>query len=135
MTIKNDLISKGFILSGLMNFTVLISSKFFTNTVIAEYDNKVMSNFGLLMIVIWGLAYISVAKNFTKVKWLIGLFAVEKFIYGTVWIIWHLNNNVSEVFAKDKLAGFFYSVYGINDWIFCIFFLLVFIRLLKLKQS
>lgn len=135
MTIKNDLISKGFIVSGLMNMTALISSGLFTNSVITEYDPVVMSNFGLLMIVIWGLAYISVAKNFYKVKWLVGVFAIEKFIYGFVWIKWHLNNSVSEVFVKNTSAGIFYSIYGINDWIFFIFFLLVFIRLLKIKES
>ena len=135
MIIKDKLIAKGFILSGFMNMTVLILSKFFNNPVIGEYDPVVMSNFGLLMIVIWGLAYISVANNFQKLKWLVGVFALEKFIYGFVWTNWHLNNNVSEVFAKDILAGIFYSIYGLNDWIFFIFFSLVFLRLSLSKSS
>ncbi len=90
-----------------------------------------MSNFGLLMIVVWGLAYMSVAKTYHHVKWLAGVFAVEKFIYGFVWIKWMHNNNVLDVFAKDKMAGIFYSIYGVNDWMFFIFFLIVFIRLIK----
>ena len=129
MKINNKYISKGFIIAGLMNLSVLIFSKFFTNTTIQEYDPEVMSNFGLLMIVIWGLAYISVAKAFDNLKWLIGVFAIEKFIYGYVWIKWILNNNISEVFEKDTMAGLFYSVYGINDWLFFVFFLLVFIKI------
>ena len=116
-----------------MNISVLIFSKFFTNTVFAEFDPVVLSNFGILMIVIWGLAYISAAKSFHQVKWLVAVFAIEKFIYGFVWTKWHLNNSVADVFAKDTLAGIFYSIYGINDWLFCIFFLLVFIRLMKVK--
>ena len=67
-------------------------------------------------------------------KWLVGVFAIEKFIYGFVWTKWMLNNNLSNVFEKDKSAGLFYATYGINDWIFFIFFSIVFIRLLSLKK-
>lgn len=131
MTIKNETITKGFFIAGLMNMTVLVFSKLFTNVVIAETDPVVMSNFGLLMIVIWGLAYMSIAKSYQSVKWLVGVFVIEKFIYGFIWIKWMLNNNVTDVFAKDKLAGMFFAIYGVNDWLFFIFFLLVFIRLIK----
>ena len=134
MTIKDTTITKGFIISGLMNATVLISSRLFTNSTIPEFDQNVLSNFGLLMIVIWGLAYIAVAKNFYQVKWLVGVFAIEKFIYGFVWINWLLKNNISDVFEKDKMAGMFYASYGINDWIFFAFFSFVFIRLSQDKK-
>ncbi len=133
MTIKNTTLSKGFIVAGLMNATVLIFSRLFTNPTIPEFDPIVMSNFGLLMIFIWGLAYVSVSKNYQQVKWLVGIFAIEKFIYGFVWTNWMLHNNVSDVFEKDLMAGLFYSTYGINDWVFFIFFSFVFIRLSKLK--
>ncbi len=129
MTMKNKTITKGFIIAGLINMSVLVFSRFFTNPVISEFDPDVMSNFGLLMIVIWGLAYISVAKNYYNVKWLVAVFIVEKFIYGFVWIRWMLNNSVLDVFAMDKMAGIFYATYGVNDWLFFIFFLLVYIRL------
>lgn len=135
MQIKNETISKGFILAGIMNIVgVLVSSRCFTNAVIPAVDGVVMSNFGLLMIIIWGLAYISVAKNYDKVKWLVGVFVIEKLIYGLIWTKWILNNNLSDVFEKDQSAGRFYATYGINDWIFFIFFLLVFIRLIALKK-
>lgn len=133
MTISNKTISRGFLLAGLMNTSVLLFSKLFTNEVINETDPSVMSNFGLLMILIWGLAYISVAKNFEKTKWLVGVFVIEKLIYGLVWTNWILNNSVANVFDKDVFAGVFFSIYGINDWLFCLFFLLVFIRLIKNK--
>jgi hypothetical protein len=129
MTMKSKTITKGFVIAGLINMSVLVFSRFFTNPVISEFDPDVMSNFGLLMIVIWGLAYISVAKNYYNVKWLVAVFVVEKFIYGFVWIRWMLNNSVLDVFAKDKMAGIFYATYGVNDWLFFIFFLLVYIRL------
>ncbi|MBK6544966.1 MAG: hypothetical protein WAR77_13510 [Saprospiraceae bacterium] len=135
MNIKSETISKGFVIAGFMNMTVFVFSRFFTNSVIPEFDPVVMSNFGLLMIVLWGLAYISVAKNYHHVKWLVGIFAVEKFIYGFIWIKWMLNNNVSDVFTKDKMAGIFYAIYGVNDWMFFIFFLFVFIRLTKFGNN
>ena len=134
MTVKNETITKGFIISGLMNTSVLIFSRFFTNPTIPEVDPNVMSNFGLLMILMWGLAYISVAKNYHNVKWLVGIFAVEKFIYALVWTNWILNNHISEVYEKDLMAGMFYSIYGINDWVFFVFFLFVFVRQSKLKN-
>jgi hypothetical protein len=53
MKVKNTTITKGFIISGLMNASVLIFSRLFTNSTIPEFDPNVMSNFGLLMILIW----------------------------------------------------------------------------------
>ncbi len=134
MKIKKELISKGFIVAGIMNIGgVLTFSRFFSNAVIQEFDSEALSNFGLLMILIWGLAYISVNKSYENVKWLVGVFAVEKLIYAVYWTNWIVNNNISDVFEKDKMAGIFYAIYGINDWIFFIFFLIVFTRLLRMK--
>ena len=135
MKIKKTTLKKGFILAGLMNSSVLIFSRGFTNSTIVEFDQNVMSNFGLLMIFIWGLAYMSVFDNFHKVKWLIAVFAVEKLIYACVWTNWILNNNISDVFEKDTMAGMFYSMYGINDWLFFVFFLFVFIHLFRSENK
>ncbi len=136
MKMKNELIVKGFIVAGLMNiFGILIFTRLFNNPVIQEFDGQAMSTFGLLMIVIWGLAYISVSKSYYKVKWLIGVFVIEKFIYAMHWTNWIINNNLNDVLSKDKMAGIFYSIYGINDWMFFIFFLLVFIQLVRDKDN
>ncbi|MGC1473264.1 MAG: hypothetical protein WA775_11780 [Psychroserpens sp.] len=129
MNIKPKTIAIGFVIAGLMNFSVLVFSKGFNNPVINATDPDVMSNFGLIMIMIWGLAYISTAKTYHHVKWLVAVFAIEKLIYGVIWTCWMIDNSVSEVFEKDALAGAFYSIYGINDWTFFLFFLMVFIHL------
>ena len=133
MTISNNTLTKGFIIGGITNSSVLLFSRLFTNPTIAEHDPVVMSNFGLLMIIVWGLAYISVAKKFYEVKWLVGVFVIEKLIYGCIWINWHLNHSISTVFEQDTFAGVFLSVYGVNDWLFFFFFLYVFVRLVKTK--
>tara|TARA_R110001606_G_scaffold370372_1_gene526750 strand:- start:461 stop:853 length:393 start_codon:yes stop_codon:yes gene_type:complete len=125
-------ITKLFIVSGLSNIVaVLILSRFFTNETIPKYDAIVMSNFGLLMIVVWGFAYISVAKSYKKVKWLVAVFAMEKLFYGIAWINWQFENEVSVIFDEDLMAGIFYSIYGINDLSFFGFFAYVFIKITK----
>jgi len=130
---KQNLISKGFIAAGLINIiTVPIISKLFTNQVVNNTQPEVMSNFGLLMIVVWGLAYISVNKTYRNLKWLVAVFAIEKFIYAIAWLQWSLKNELNTVYEQDTLAGVFYTIYGANDFIFFLFFTYVFIKISKL---
>jgi hypothetical protein len=123
---NQTLIKKGFILAALMNFSVLIFSKGFTNVAINEADPIVMSNFGLLMIVMWGIAYLAASTVNSNLKWLAGTFALEKLIYGVVWFKWLLENSLGEVYSADIFAGIFYSIYGLNDFLFMAFFTYVF---------
>ena len=132
----------GLIAAALMNISgVLIFTRAFTNTAINNADPVVMSNFGLLMIVVWGLAYLSVVPLVrgatvlspdrrdlsltsisTNYRWIFAAFAIEKLVYVVVWIAWHLDNSVVSLYAKDVFAGVFFSIYGLNDFIFMLFF-------------
>jgi len=123
---NQKLIKNGFILAALMNFSVLIFSRGFTNVAINEADPVVMSNFGLLMIMMWGLAYLATSTVSLNIKWIAATFALEKLIYGVIWVKWLLENNLAAVYSTDIFAGIFYSIYGLNDFIFMAFFTYVF---------
>ena len=134
MIISNKLATRGLVFAGMMNIIgVLLFSRCFTNETIPQVDPIVMSNFGLLMIVIWGLAYISVAQNYINVPYLIAVFALEKTIYGVIWIRWLLNNSLDEVYNQDFMAGIYYTIYGLNDWLFSVFFLLLYLQRRSVK--
>ena len=132
---NQKLIKFGLILAAIMNFSVLIFSRGFTNPVINNADPVVMSNFGLLMIIMWGIAYLAALPANANIKWLAGTFALEKLIYGIVWINWQLENSLLAVYSTDIFAGIFYSIYGINDLVFMAFFTCVFFTCNRKKPS
>ena len=124
---SNKLVKNGFIAAGLMNIGgVLLFSRGFTNSAINTADPVVMSNFGLLMIVVWGLAYLGASAIGANIKWLAGAFALEKLVYVAVWAMWLSANSLPQLYAKDVFAGAFYSIYGLNDFVFMLFFAWVF---------
>jgi hypothetical protein len=127
--VNKNLIKSGLIAAGLMNIGgVLVFSRAFTNSAINSADPVVMSNFGLLMIVVWGLAYMGAAAITSSIKWLAAAFAVEKLVYVAMWLAWHSSNSLTQLYAKDLFAGVFYSIYGLNDFVFMLFFAWVFFR-------
>lgn len=129
---NNNLAKKGLVAAGLMNICgVVLFSRAFTNTAINTADPVVMSNFGLLMITVWGLAYLGAATIRSEIKWLAGVFALEKLVYVVVWIMWLSNNSLTQLYSEDAFAGVFYSIYGFNDFVFMLFFAWIFISQLR----
>ncbi len=122
------MVKNGFLAAGLMNIGgVLVFSRAFTNQAISNADPVVMSNFGLVMIIVWGLAYLGASTINSNIKWLAGAFALEKLVYVVVWIMWHSENSLVQLYSKDMFAGAFFSIYGLNDFIFMLFFAWVFL--------
>ena len=70
----------------------------------------------------------SISQKYEQLNWLVGVFAIEKFIHGFNWINWISTNDLSAVYNKDQMAGIFYATYGVNDFLFFVFFLYVFIK-------
>ena len=124
------MIRKGFIIAGLSNILgVIICSKAFTNDVMMATQPDVMGYFGLISIILWGLAYISVCKSYNHVRWLVGAFAIEKLVYVIAWLAFITSHSLSEIYELDVLAGVFYTIYGANDFIFMLFFSFIFLKL------
>jgi len=129
---KLTTISKLFVFAGLSNILgVLIFSKLFTNQVMMNTQPDVMGYFGLISIILWGLAYIAVRKSYAAVPWLLTVFVIEKLIYGTVWLRWLTSHSLAAVYEQDTFAGIFYTIYGANDFLFGVFFAWVFFMVLK----
>ena len=122
-----QLIRNGLIAAGLINTVgVLLFSRAFTNTALNEADPVVMSNFGLLMIAVWGVAYLGAAAVTSSIRWLAAAFAIEKLVYVVVWIRWLADNSLAQLYAQDRFAGAFFSIYGANDLLFFLFFVWIF---------
>ena len=63
------LVKNGLIAAALMNIGgVLIFSRAFSNVAVNQADPVVMSNFGLVMIAVWGLAYLGAATISSNIK-------------------------------------------------------------------
>lgn len=124
----------GFLLAGGVNIIgILVFTKFFTNELLQNLDPEVCSNVGIVSIILWGMAYISIMNHFDLVPFISGVFAIEKFFYSMIWAGWmkaHFNE-IGSIFQKDLITGFFFSVYGLNDFLFGVFFTIVFIKYLK----
>jgi hypothetical protein len=121
----------GFVAAGLMNLVgVLVFSKALTNDYLVELSPIVASRFGLVLIMLWGIAYLVVARNHAAVPALVLVFAVEKAIYVTTWIIWMADygSDFGAIWARDPLTAIFYAVYGPNDLFFGILFTWVGLR-------
>lgn len=126
--LTDKLISRLFVFAGLSNILgILIFSRLFTNQVMMETQPAIMGMFGLISIILWGGAYISVSKTFDNVRWLIGVFVVEKLVYVVAWVSLVSSQSLAEIFAQDAFAGIFYTVYGPNDFMFMMFFAYVFL--------
>ncbi len=120
----------GFIAAGLANIIgVLFFSMGFSNASLNAASPVVMSNFGLLMIIVWGLAYMAVSNSYMHVKMLVGVFAIEKLVYVVSWCIWmfHYAAYIPTWFDQSALTGIFMLIYGPNDLLFMFFFIWVFL--------
>ena len=123
------MIHKGFIAAGLSNiFGVIICSKAFTNDVMLATQPGVMGTFGLISIILWGFAYIAVSQSYGRVRWLVGVFVIEKLAYVIAWLALINSRSLGAIYDQDVLAGAFFTIYGANDLIFMLFFGFVFLK-------
>jgi hypothetical protein len=114
-------ITLAFLLAGAWNVGgMLLFSKFFTNRLLASLDPAVFSWLGQIAVVLWGLAYCSVAKSYPYVPWLLVVFFVEKMVYGGRWLVWLIahGKTLPKIASESFLTATFYAIYGAGDLIF-----------------
>lgn len=128
MTIKQPprpLVTIGFLVAGCVNvFGSLLVSAGFTNRTLASLDPVVFSNFGFVAIMLWGLAYMAVSRSYHYVPYVVAVFALEKFIYAIMWIMWmgRFSDRISAILSETPMTGGFYLTYGPVDFLFGVFF-------------
>ena len=130
----NSVITKVFWLAGAYNiFGVLVFSKLFTNSLLSSLDPAVFSWLGLVAVILWGLAYCSVATSYHSVPYLLWVFFIEKMIYTVTWLTWLARNGstLPALFSESPLTATYYSIYGAGDLVFGLFFLWLVIKGLK----
>ena len=129
-----SLISKGFLLAGAYNIIgMLWFSKLFTNEMMATVDPNVFSLFGQFAVLLWGMAYCSVFRAYSAVPSLVSIFALEKLLYSMNWAHWVFTQGetLTDIAATSKLTASFYSLYGVGDFIFFLFFVWVVLLLYR----
>jgi hypothetical protein len=128
---SDGIITRGFWFAGAFNVAaVLVFSKFFTNAMLASLDSVVFSWLGMVAIILWGLAYASVANSYQSVPYLVLVFFAEKMIYTLAWLMWLANNagTLPSLFAESPLTAVAFASYGAADFAFGLFFLWVAIK-------
>ena len=131
-------ITLGFQIAGCVNvFGSLLVSAGFTNQRLASLDPVVFSNFGLVAIMLWGLAYVAVSRSYQHVPYLVMVFALEKFVYAIIWIVWmsRFAERLPSVLADAPMTGIFFYTYGIVDFLFGVFFAWVAVTTFRQRAS
>jgi hypothetical protein len=116
----------GFWAAGAFNVLgVLAFSRAGTNTYLSELYPDVFSGFGLLCVVLWGLAYVAAGGWKLPNPALCAVFAVEKLVYVGTWVVWLARHGgtLPTVWDRDPLTAVFYAIYGAGDLAFALFFL------------
>lgn len=123
--------------AGIFNIgAVPIFSMLFTNPYPAKYYPAVFSDFGCIVIILWGLAYLSVSDVYMHNRALMMVFALEKMVYAATWIYFLVNmgNMLPEIFNESLITGIMFSSYGLIDIIFGLFFAWVSIRGYRIRE-
>jgi hypothetical protein len=104
--------------------TVLIATRLFTDPLISQVDAQVFSTPSLVLVMIWGLAYLAVAPHWRKVPQMCLVFMAEKLVYVTLWSMWILESRsqLSGLWEINWQIALFYGGYGIVDMGFSAFF-------------
>lgn len=128
----------GFLAAGATNVLgITLFTQGFTSPTFATPFPDLFGFLGQIGVVLWGLAYLSVAGSWLQVPWISAVFAVEKAFYVVTWLHWlvHHHGELPAIWKQSALTGFFYSAYGLIDLAFGLFFLWAFISAARAEKD
>jgi len=109
----------------------LCVTKFFTSKTFFTIYPEVFGREGMICIMLWGLAYLSIMFSYVNTPYTTLVFVVEKLLYVIIYIVFLTKKNGGELIKKagteDPLAALFFSVFGIGDFLSGVFFAVAFI--------
>ena len=117
-----DRVTIGFVIAMLVNVQIGVFSKGFGDNLGAI--DPLFSSAGCACVLLWGLAYLSLAQRYATAPAVALVFCLEKLFYIQHWLFW-MSEHMSELptmIEEDFLTGIFFAIYGPNDVLFAIFF-------------
>ncbi|MDX1604853.1 MAG: hypothetical protein R3202_01600 [Candidatus Competibacterales bacterium] len=97
---------------------------------LAAQDPLFFSWSGVLIIALWGLAYMAAAPHWQRLPALMLVFALEKLVFDIRWIVWmgEHRQTLPALFEENVMVALFYSGSGIWEGACALFFLFLFLR-------
>ena len=105
-----------YLAAGCYNFLIVVFSKFFSADL--GLVDPLFSQEGCILIVLWGMAYASVADRIALCPSLSLVFSMEKLFFGWRWMNWMHDNHALKLpllLKEDPFTGVFFAVYGMGD--------------------
>ena len=111
-----------FWLAALYNSCIILFSKGFSTDL--GLIDPLFSPDGCIGVLLWGAAYFALSKSYESVPDMAFVFCVEKAFYGFHWLFWMFDNyqGLPDIVSADPISGAFYTIYGIGDLLFMVFF-------------
>lgn len=128
--------SRWLLLFGLVNLSLLgFLTPLLDGAALAAQDPLFFSWPGVLVIGLWGLAYMAVAPIWRMAPWLLLVFALEKAFFAGRWLLWLSEHHagMSALFEKAPTVAMFYAGYGAWDGFCALMFLLFCLRARRLQ--
>ena len=103
---------------------VFIFTKSLNAPILQDELPQLFSPFGLISIMVWGLAYWSCRLSASFHPSIGVVFAIEKSLYVFSWVTYMWDNPpLSDILERDFLSGLFLSIFGIVDFLYLCLFL------------
>ena len=103
---------------------VFILTKGLNAPILEDELPQLFGSFGLVSIMVWGLAYWSCRYSASFRPSIGVVFAIEKSLYVFSWVTYMWKNPpLSSILKQDFLSGLFLSIYGVVDFLYLCLFL------------